>query len=213
LFKKQIEEADIVVINKSDTVSEAELLTLAEELHGRYAGREVLCVSALTGKGIDEWLSWLSLPRRHRDSLEIEYDAYARAEASLGWLNATCSVTTASGLDANAFAEALAGSIRDKLASGGHEIAHLKIYMVSASDFCKLSCVGIEEGVAFDKRMSLDCQETYLILNLRANAGPEHLRSILEEVLTLAVRQHTVCVDHVQVDSFSPSYPQPRHRE
>jgi Ni2+-binding GTPase involved in maturation of urease and hydrogenase len=213
LFKKQLEEADIIAINKCDTVDAEELGKLEGYLREHYRGSEIVHVSAKDGLGMDDWLERLALPQSGAHaSLDIDYDTYARAEAALGWLNTTCTMIAIKGMDANAVLECLASCVRARLKAGGNEIAHLKMYMVSGSDFCKLSCVGNEEAVQFDHRMALPCSEASLTVNLRAGAAPERLKGIVEGELLAAKCGAGATLRGMRTQSFSPSYPKPKHR-
>lgn len=215
LFKKQIEEADIIVLNKADTVNAQELKAMEAYLRAHYGGSEVLAISAREEKGIDEWLERLALlpAGGFGHPLDIEYDVYARAEAALGWLNTTCTVKLGRAMpDANAFLSGLAGRMKQRLSAGGHEIAHMKLYMISKNDFCKLSCVGIDEEIVFDKRMSVDCDEASLVINIRAGIDPPRLQALTEASLADTVAEYGASMDGVRTECFAPSYPRPRHR-
>jgi hypothetical protein len=81
LFRKQIEEADMVCLSKSD------LYDGGTELPGISIQHRL---SAKTGDGVAAWLDEVlggTLPVASQ-ALTIDYDRYTHAEAALGWLNA-----------------------------------------------------------------------------------------------------------------------------
>ena len=83
LFRKQIEEADVIVLTRGDLkVPDVEEVVAA--LNPR---APVLKVSGRSGEGAEEWLR--AMPADLAPPLAIDYDRYARAEADLGWANAT----------------------------------------------------------------------------------------------------------------------------
>lgn len=90
IFRKQIEEADIIVISKTDLLTLIELEMLKTRLAKAYPDAAIFTVSAKTGKGLDAWLDEVTT---HSDAgkriAEVDYDVYAEGEAVLGWLNAT----------------------------------------------------------------------------------------------------------------------------
>ena len=88
IFRKQLEEADYIAINKADALSEDErsrLVRFAEEINPQ---APVVLVSARTGQGFDRLMELIDGPGRVAGRiLDLDYDRYARGEAELGWLN------------------------------------------------------------------------------------------------------------------------------
>ena len=56
LFGKQLEEADLIVLNKVDQAGQEESSRLAGLLRSRFPSKQVLAVSAREGEGMDAWL-------------------------------------------------------------------------------------------------------------------------------------------------------------
>src|ERR1035438_9176752 len=79
LFHKQLQEADLVCMSKSDLYPDAVGI----------AGVEARWVSAKTGQGVEAWLDEILFGSLDagRTTPEIDYARYARAEAALAWLN------------------------------------------------------------------------------------------------------------------------------
>ncbi|MDH3782104.1 MAG: hypothetical protein OES33_05255, partial [Desulfobulbaceae bacterium] len=96
LFGKQLEEADILVLNKIDLLQEAEVERLVSVLTGKYPEKEILTICAREGEGLDKWLDILLSGRPGANTVlrQIDYDRYARAEAVLGWLNAAIRISS-----------------------------------------------------------------------------------------------------------------------
>lgn len=85
-----MEEADFLLINKVDLLSEAEVPDLKQRLVHHYPFAEVFIVCARTGEGIDGWLSEvICSDRASRRIAVVDYDLYAEGEAVLGWLKET----------------------------------------------------------------------------------------------------------------------------
>ncbi len=59
VYRRQIEEADVVVINKIDLLDEARIERLRARDRGRFSRARVLVVSARTGQGMEEWAALL----------------------------------------------------------------------------------------------------------------------------------------------------------
>src|SRR3954471_14320736 len=81
IFKKQLEEADAVLINRSDELTPAEQDELTRLVGERFPGTPVLRVSAQTGAGFDKLLELLDQTGAFgRKILDIDYDTYAEGE-------------------------------------------------------------------------------------------------------------------------------------
>src|SRR4051812_23533326 len=93
IFKKQLEEADLIVINRIDELPAAETAELTNLLQKQYASTPVLRISANTGAGFDALIEFLDQRGRFGGRMmELDYDVYAEGEAELGWLNSSLSV-------------------------------------------------------------------------------------------------------------------------
>ena len=102
IWKKQAEEADLLVITKSDLLDEARLDRLKSALTEAFPGKDILPVSVRTGAGVDAWFDRLQTTSPQlRPAMAVDYDLYAEGEALLGWLNATVAIQGPS-FDANA---------------------------------------------------------------------------------------------------------------
>src|SRR5690606_7641239 len=90
IYKKQIEEADVVILNKIDAAPKALLQSLKPVLEEHAREASVFSVSARTGAGLEEWFEQILrddyfAPR----SVPMDYNLFAEGEALLGWLNCT----------------------------------------------------------------------------------------------------------------------------
>src|SRR5215469_14640200 len=93
IFKKQLEEADAIVINRLDELGAAELAELTALVQGAFPGTPVLKMSAKTGQGFEALTELLDQQGDFgRKLLDIDYDTYAEGEAELGWLNSSIMV-------------------------------------------------------------------------------------------------------------------------
>ena len=190
IYNKQLEEAEHIVINKTDTLSEETLATLRDALASEYPHAKIHAVSARQGTGLDPWFdelltSEIDLPRL----LDIDYDRYGEGEALLGWLNRTVEITSPSDdeFDGNSLLEALAGALRDSLGTSGYEVAHLKMTLTPLGDPFAIAAVNLtrsdsEPELSHHLGDLLD-DTAELLLNIRAEAPPEALDAAVEEAL------------------------------
>jgi hypothetical protein len=90
IMRIQYLEADIILINKTDTLSETDLQMLVADTEKAFPQCEVLTASGLKNTGVKEWLSKMEQIKSVGKTIaEVDYDRYADGEAAFGWLNVT----------------------------------------------------------------------------------------------------------------------------
>src|SRR4051812_37646136 len=102
IYGKQLEEAEIIVINKADLLKPEQLDALQAALAARFPQAHVQVISARSGKGIEEWIEKIIAGEPKTDgAMAVDYEEYADGEALLGWLNATLEVRSSTPFDGN----------------------------------------------------------------------------------------------------------------
>ncbi len=222
IYRKQIEEADLIIINKSDSVAPDDLSRLRETLVREFPHAEVLTASARNGDGLDAWFDRVMAHEQvARRAMEVDYTIYADGEALLGWLNATIQLEAsapASEFDANAVLEHLARYIQTRLhdAATGGEVAHLKMTFSpdgGLNDIAAVNLVRSDFVPELSIRLDQPCVAGQVILNLRAEAAPDALKAAVEaSVAALATRFPALRARLDHLEHFRPGKPQPTHR-
>lgn len=216
LFAQQIQEADIVLLNKSDRVSSELIEKVEKKLRRINPSARFIRTSATHGFGLDEWLeyvvhaeedsgqSWLS---------ELDYDTYAKAEAYLGWLNASIKLSGQVPFDQENLVKAIGVAMRDEFIQKGFEAAHVKLMGRTGSHVIKGSLT------ASDKEWEWVCQDTTLVkeatllINARVLARPEELSDTVISVVNDVCEQWNVSVQIDHLECFSPARPNPTYRD
>lgn len=215
VYDKQLEEADLIVINKSDLISATQESRLRAVIHERYPAADVVTVSSRTGNNLEEWFSRIiDSSLASRPSMDVDYDVYADGEALLGWLNATVRLTDTDAFDGNRLLQDLADRIHADVTLDGVEIAHLKMTLApdEGSDIAALNLVRTEGQPELSHRLHDDIVEGELIVNLRAEGDPGRLRAIVESAVRRVAAERHVNADIVHCEHFRPGRPQPTHR-
>lgn len=211
VYGKQLEEADIIVINKCDLLAREPSDRLEDALRDRYRRAEVLRVSAREGTGLDRWFAALAAEPASPAPPDVDYDAYAEGEALLGWLNATIHLTAAAPFDGNQLLLDLARRIHRTLSAESIEIAHLKMTFTPDEDaghlaVLNLVATGREPELAHPLEHASSAGE--LILNLRAEGSPDALRQAVEDALAASAARAEI----LHLEHFRPPRPIPTHR-
>jgi G3E family GTPase len=213
LFGKQLEEADILVLNKIDLVTEAEKERLVSVLTDRYPDKDVLAISARAGAGIDEWLDLLLSGRPGANTVlsQIDYDRYARAEAVLGWLNAAIKISADDLFAADKFVRELFIELREAFKGEKGEIGHLKSVFTSGGKSLWVNLTNLASEPMISGETLEMLSRGSLILNARVQLDPDTLEKIVRESLAAVAARFGVQLEIDDLQCFSPAYPNPPH--
>ena len=219
IYAKQLEEADIIVINKCDLLDAARLEALRKVLAAKFPRTQTLTVAARQGTGLDAWFGRLtSEEQTARTAMEVDYDLYADGEALMGWLNCTVRLTATQLFDADNLLQQLAGEIQKRLQARQAEIAHLK--MTFSPDANSLGHVAVVNLVRNDfvPELSFKLGEPVaageMFINLRAEAPPDVLATTVKDsVPAVAAKFPTLQAKLDHLEHFRPGRPNPTHRD
>jgi hypothetical protein len=137
LFAKQIEEAELLLLNKCDLLPESGLTFLRNWLLAYLPGVQVLPVSGQTGEGLAAWverfLDPLTSQSQPHQVLDLDYTRYGRAEARLGWLNASGILGGDGAALAQDWADGVLAAMVTGLAAAALPVAHVKLLLEQAT--------------------------------------------------------------------------------
>jgi len=211
IFRKQLEEADFILVTKADTLDENELSALGIRLASAYPKAEVFVVSARQGTGLDAWLDAVMTRADTGTHLtEVDYDTYAEGEAVLGWLNATYTLASETATDWKAFAETLLDALSRAFDAMPAAVGHVKLAVSSDASLVTMNLVGTREtleihGAAFEGTAAT------LTLNARVQMSPEQLETIVRGQMVKACGT-AITAQPVAWRCLSPGYPTPTYR-
>ncbi len=216
IYKKQLEEADVIVVNKADTLDAARTAALLAKLTAEYPKAKLVTLSARHGTNLDAWAELIEdVDLAEQDSMEIDYDTYAEGEALLGWVNLTANVISTGQFDGNRFLGAFMDKLHGTLREHGFEIAHLKSTLspFEGADIAVMNLVRTDSHVEASHELAEELESGELIVNLRAEADPEILKALTLAVLNETATLNRVEADVEHVEAFRPGRPVPTHRD
>ena len=219
IYRKQLEEANVIVINKVDLLTSGELGKLKATLEEAFCQAQVLCLSARTGTGLEDWFEILSEENQpHLPTVAINYDTYAEGEALLGWLNATIELKSNEAFDGNLILRELADHLQRRMGREDAEIAHLKMTLAPERGLGDLAVINVvRNDIVPELGQGLDAplRAGQLILNLRAEGDPNRLEEAVREVLSelSEANDGSLSVRVEDLERFRPGRPEPTHRD
>ena len=218
IYRKQIEEADLVVISKSDLLDDAKLKELRQSILVEFPGKEVVTVSSRTGENLDAWFSRIvDTKQSARSAMKVDYQIYADGEALLGWLNCTVQLEAQRAFDANKLLTHLAKEIQQRLTAEKSEVAHMKMTLSPegslSGEIAGINVVRNDFVPELSFELEAPTKGGQLMINLRAEAAPDILGAAVREGLAATVKKFptlSATVDHLE--HFRPGKPIPTHR-
>lgn len=213
VYDKQLEEADIIVINKTDLLEASQLERLRSALVAKYPKSQVVAMSARTGEGAESWHATMFAGNMDlREAPDVDYEVYAEGEALLGWLNAAARVSSGDAFDGNALLRQIANEIQARVEAEGGEIAHLKMTLSpdEGNDLAVLNLVRGDGRPESMHQLQDELGDGELLINLRAEADPDVLRNAVLTALEGLAPAIEVNIAHTEC--FRPAKPQPTYR-
>ena len=210
IFRKQLEEADIAVVSKTDLLTTAELERLKARLSQVYPAVAISTVSAKTGAGLDAWLDEVT---EHSNAgqriVEVDYDVYAEGEAVLGWLNATVTLH-GEPTNWNQFTKSLLGGLSQRFDSMTASVGHVKLMVEAGENFLIGNLTGQGDTLSI-RGTAGTTSEARLTINARVQMAPEALEKIVREMI-VETSKRRITATFVAWRCLSPGRPKPTHR-
>ncbi|HPA45740.1 MAG TPA: GTP-binding protein [bacterium] len=179
LFEQQLREADILVVNKCDTLSDKEQDEVLAGIRADFPLAQLKPISAFRGDGMESWgrylldETWQENPQRSA----VDYDRYIDAESSLGYLDCELAFRSEDELDLIALTRGGIALLKDRFEEIGARVAHVKTAGSSGRGSFRVHWTGLgePEWIAVEKALeSADC----LTVTVRAKGDPDRIAEV-----------------------------------
>jgi hypothetical protein len=201
LIRQQIREADILCTTKADLYPRSVDLPYPTDFR----------TSAVTGQGVEEWLTEVLSGNRIAGSriLDVDYDEYAEAEAALGWVNVQAELVMHNPASPALLVGPLLESLDAELTRANIQIAHLKLFDQTPGAYLVATIrTNGQEAVPVGDLMAEPAPRHELSINLRALGDADASLDVVRRVLSRLPA--AVIIRHVR--AFQPMRPTPEHR-
>ncbi|MGE5294872.1 MAG: GTP-binding protein [Solirubrobacterales bacterium] len=213
IFRKQLEEADLLVVNKMDTISPEDRIRLERLVASQLPKAQMRFLSARTGEGVEAWLDEaLAGGEVGSRIVDVDYDVYAEGEAVLGWLNADVRLAAlADRVQWDAFCLDLLDALHTEFRRKEARIGHVKLLLTADGEHCVGNLTDLNGQPVVQGRIEGSPMNADLVLNARVEMPPEELERIVRAVLS-RVADRCVRVEISDLQCLRPGRPQPTHR-
>lgn len=212
IFRKQLEESDIIALNKIDTLSPAKSSGLLSLLKKKFPKSKIIGISCRTGRGFSHWIKSTGAEKSGSNILDLDYDIYARGEAELGWLNSVAELCAKSPFSTEKFLKALTLRMKSSLKEIPAEIAHLKLALSTGLGNSLIHLTRTSQGLEFFKKESGKSIKARLIVNARVHTDPQALRGVFTGALNKLCKDEGVGFRILSQQYLRPGRPVPVYR-
>jgi len=210
IFKKQLEESDIILLTKTDLLENFKIRLLIEKLQTHYPKSLVLTISSKTGYGIENWLNTVfNSSFSGQRIINIDYDIYAEGEAVLGWLNASITLQGKQ-VDWNNFVFNFLSILSSKIDSSQIGVGHIKVILENGTNYLTGNITGEEETIILHGDSGISDVVKFTI-NARIGTTPKLLDQLVRETLSESTQGEIKNTINVW-NCLSPGYPNPTFR-
>lgn len=187
LLKLQLEEADLVVLNKIDLLDEATRERYVDFLKTACPDIPVICISARERENIDELAQFITSRTSELKNFSVRNNhEFEQAEAKLTWYNRRLFFKTNSGekIDCNAVVDDLIEEIRMGLIERKRNVPHLKTFATSGNgDFNKASLIGVDYDTEYEQKFLREHKNMRMIINARAVCESRPLARLVDDAV------------------------------
>jgi len=211
IYKKQLEESDILIVNKKDLLNPDQLTGVDKLLRSEYPRRIILHQSSWRDDDILLWLKSLEqFDYFDHDSLTVDYEMYGEGESKLAWLDKDVTINTDHN-EAVLVTQKIIGSIVDQIQAQHIIIGHLKFLIETPNAKQKVSFTTTTTGRDLNLQLT-PTNRVSLLINARIETEPSVLEQIVEGVLSNIQHICQCKIDHGNWSVFKPGFPRPTYR-
>lgn len=210
IFRKQLEESDLILVNKCDLLKTEDLEALKAKTSAAFPQATLRTVSALNGTGLKEWLTEvMQRMDAGKRLLDIDYDTYAHGEAVLGWLNGTLQLHGIS-TDWTEWLRQLMQALATCFDEKGYAVGHVKVIAENGKAYAIGNLTGSQETLTIRGNAGAG-EDLKLIVNARVETSPEELDRLIKGIL-LKQLDNSLHEEVLAWRFLQPGRPNPTHR-
>ncbi|MBE7017099.1 MAG: hypothetical protein E7420_02945 [Ruminococcaceae bacterium] len=187
IYDTQLKEADLIVLNKCDSISDEEKASCLSFLAERYPHARTVAISALRGEGLEALSQALIKGKASMRLPDIGYggEAFISAMGRMTELYIQYrAIVCCNDFDGTAYLSDLAERIAELIRAAGREIPHLKLLAWEGEgDYAKVDLIGAHRAVEINHRFRSPASAVAVLLNTSAECPADILEDIIFDAL------------------------------
>lgn len=194
LLKLQLEEADLIVLNKCDLLDEATIERYLSFLREACPDIPIMNISARDASGIPELADYLTTHLTDMKNFSVRNNQeFAEAEAKLTWYNRRLYLKSLDGskFDCNEVVDEIIEGIRMGLIERKRNVPHLKTFATSGNgDFNKASLIGVDYDTEYAQKFLRQHKNMRMIINARSVCESRPMARLVDDAIDEACENH-----------------------
>lgn len=213
IWEKQVEEAEILVVNKLDLLSPEESVTVKNLAKKVFPSKKLLFQNSLSSASVSDWIDVISQSgeKKEHHSIDIDYAIYGAGEANLAWLDEEIEFNSKDNSALKIAAEFI-DNLTNSIMADNLPIGHLKFLLSYNNKSLKISFTTLTEMKKQEIEKSEKVGTVHLIVNARIQSTPEKLRQLVVDEIDRLQSKDNISIQEKCVSCFSPGFPNPTHR-
>lgn len=215
IFSKQIEEAEILIVNKTDLLNPLALNLLKNLVSEKFPDKTTLFQNSKDSESVKKWIGLLNSfsteKVQERKSLDIDYQQYGSGEADLAWFDQELKISSEND-DAVELGKQIVGKILTEIEIRKWTIGHLKFIFEANGHTEKISFTTNVNRQDLEKLSISNASEAKLMINARIETEPDALKQLVADVVQSVRLESHAAIQELNTSAFKPGFPNPTHR-
>jgi Ni2+-binding GTPase involved in maturation of urease and hydrogenase len=213
IFDKQIEEANLLILNKADALAPDQAEATLRLAQDRFPGKRIRRQDSLQPGQVAAWADLLQsgAVAPPRAAVDIDYARYGAGEAELAWLDEEVAFTTPPGRGAETV-RALIGGLARALRERGLAVGHVKFLVRADGREAKISLPTLFDDGWQSDVPPVEGTGARIVVNARVEVPAEELRAIVASAIRDAAALTGATFAESELSVFHPGFPRPTHR-
>ena len=219
IFTQQIEEAGLLVINKTDMLPSQDVDQLLQLAKENYRDKPIIVQNSLDDRDIKKWIDALQAGKYPLfvRSLELDYDRYAAGESRMAWIDR--------GYLLSANPQEMPSLLMDILTAWQNAIVekhwmngHVKVVLQTDGIILKLSLAQTELDQNPDFAEFIDKKDLFLqgqveiLLNVLVEGDLDQIAAVFVNMITQEANKYQAKLETHLSFNRRPGYPKPTYR-
>lgn len=207
LLHAQMKEADLIVLNKIDTISEETRQADVDFITTSYPRAKVMCISAATGEGVPELVDYLLSAKTKMELVDIGYgqEDFINYEKIQCWYNnrSYFAQRDEQELCFNEVFTDLFEEIRAGVKAAGGNVPHLKLFAAGIDgDVAKMSLIGVDYDINYDRKLEKKYAAIGFVVNARAIMDSQEMTAVVADAIDAVCQKHNLKCSQFFLECF-----------